>query len=158
MSTASSTIIMIPIRMPPISPALNCWREALGVTLSFGLGTVVVCCGSTFSGQSGSLKVSKKVAQSLSNRRREEKTETEAEPLDTHDWISETRLGALYVSVPMIMARYTMWFFSPPGQLNSSSLMLAIVRSQEGHTRALSSSIIALRNLSSLSVTLLLGS
>ena len=107
MSTASRIMMITPIKKPPISAGLTWCGGTLGEisTFSFGFGDVAVCCGSAVSGQSGSFKVSRIVEQSASNRSLDEKTVIEAEPLATHDCMRETRLGALEISVPMIMAR-----------------------------------------------------
>lgn len=120
-STASRMTMIAPTKKPPISPALTDPATigaglTLGpLSLSSGLvvvifravvmgAAVVVVAISTSRGQSGSLRVSRGVLQSLSRCRREERIVMEAVPLATQDSMRETRPGALYTLVPMIMA------------------------------------------------------
>ena len=105
---------------PPISPALTV-SAIMGLTLgpfssSVGLGVVttlvvaitggavVVGISTSGRGQSGSLRVSRGVLQSLSRCRRDERTVMDAAPLATQDCMWETRPGALYTLVPTIIA------------------------------------------------------
>lgn len=120
MSISSSITIMAPTESPLISPAPTD-SATMGLTLcplvsASGLEVVtflvvvieasVVVVISVSEEQSGSLRVSRGVLQSLSRCRRKERTLIEAVPLATQDCIRETRPEALYTAVPMIIALY----------------------------------------------------
>ena len=101
-STTRRTMMTPPTAIPPISPTLAPPPLCRAATL--GLATVgLVRLGGAIS-QSGDLRVSREVPQVGSRRRREDWTMTEALPLPTQDCMRETSPGALYVSVPTILA------------------------------------------------------
>lgn len=170
-TTARRRTITTPTNMPPISPALADALSPVLVSLGGGGGglavvassgfllvglvsgaPVVVVIGGDTNGQSGDLRVSREVGQEASRCSREDDwIAIEALPLPTQDCIRVTRPGALYTSVPTILALYTMKLVSWPRQLNSSFLIFASVRRQVGQ-RCISSTVSPLRTWYNFSV------
>ena len=176
MTTARRRTIKTPMKIPPISPALadslspvfsSLGRDltatvvtSSGFLLVGGLvgglvvnglvsgePTVVVIGGRETSGQSGDLRVSSEVGHEASRCSLEDNwIEIEALLVPTQDCMRETSAGALYTSVPTILALYTikLELASLPRQLNSSFLMLSTVRRHVGQ-RCISSTASPLR-------------